>query len=105
MHLGITLNETLSWGNHINEPIKRTAVTGPIGLLKHMNHFIDRNSKLRVYTSFIWPQLEYGSQVFDSQLTCNQQDHLERIQRKALLACTAAYACTSYDKLLKDVGL
>ena len=49
MHLGITLNETLSWDNHINELIKRT--TGPIGLLKHLSHSIDRNSKLRVYTT------------------------------------------------------
>ena len=102
-HLGITLNETLSWDNHINKLIERT--TGPIGLLKHMNHFIDRKSKLPVYTTFIRPKLGCGSQVFDSQLTCNEKDRLESIQRKAPLACTAAYACTSHDTLLKYVGL
>ncbi len=70
MHLGITLNETLSWDNHINQLIKRT--TGPL---------------------------------VDCQLICNKHDRLESIQRKAIIACTAACACTSHNKLLKDVGL
>ena len=93
----------MTWDAHVNTICKKSAKS--VNLLKRMNKQIDRKSKLMIYKSFIRPQLEYATQVFGSNLTLEQENKLEHIQRNAVLSITRAYIHTPHDKLLHEVGV
>ena len=62
-HLGLTLNEKLSFTNCINNKINKT-LKG-VGLLRKL---LPRQSLLTSYKSFIRPQLEHGDITYDQPL-------------------------------------
>ncbi len=100
--LGITLNNSMTWENHINDICKKAGKR--IDLLKRLPPAITPHTKLQIYLSFIRPVLEYGSVLFDD---CTQilSNKLENIQRQAALSITRAYQHTSHLTLLKELGL
>ena len=62
-HLGIYLDEKLSFSNHINEKISR--VNKGIGILRKLYNDLLRNSLITIYKSFIRHHLDYGAIIFD----------------------------------------
>ena len=69
-HLGIVLNKTLSWSDHINNEITTKAMKR-IHLLSLFKYKMSRSALHRCYLSFIRPLLEYGDVIFDN---CSQND-------------------------------
>ena len=101
-HLGVTLSENLSWETHVS--ICKCACVS-VNLLKRMNYNINRKTKLMIYKVFIRPRLEYANALFGNNLTKNQADPLENVQRQALLCCLGTYRHTSHAMLLQEVGI
>ena len=62
-HLGIYLDEKLSFSNHINEKISRA--NKGIGILRKLYNDLLRNSLITIYKSFIRHHLDYGAIIFD----------------------------------------
>ena len=101
-HLGIVLNKTLSWSDHINEIT--TKAMKRVHLLRLFKYKMSRSALHRCYLSFIRPLLEYGDVVFDN---CSQNDKntLENIQYNALRLITGCKKGTSRQLLLEETGL
>ena len=100
-HLGLILTSNLSWGNHIDHAINKTNKV--IGKMWQLNKHIPRISLENIYLTFARPILEFGSTIYDN-CSANLSKRLEQTQRKAALACTRAYAHTSHERLLAELG-
>ena len=101
-HLGLVLNNTLTWDNHINKIC--TEAGRRIASIKRLPNNITPLTKLHIYCTFIRPVLEYGNVIFDN-CTNRVSDELESIQRQAALAITRAYSHTTHVNLLRECGL
>lgn len=100
-HLGVVLNNTMSWHDHAEYVCAKA--NKQVGLLRRVSRILPRQAKEIIYTSFIRPILEYSSVVFDG---CPQRlsNSLEAVQRQAALACTGAYLRTTHSELLRELG-
>ena len=65
-HLGLTLDEKLSFTNCINNKTNKT-LKG-VGLLRKLSLLLPRQSLLNIYKSFIRPHFDYGN-VINNQPT------------------------------------
>ena len=99
-HLGITLNEKLTWDDHINRIT--TGANKLICLMKRLYKHIPLLAKCNIYKSFIRPKLEYACVIFDAcpQRLCNA---LEHVQRQAALTVSRAYKKTKHTALLDEL--
>ena len=102
-HLGIWFTDNMSWGKHIQE--LNSNVSKSLNLLKRMSNKIDRKTKLFIYKCYIRPKLEYCTSVYSGNLSKDQIDSLENIQRQALLCAVQGYRHTSHEKLLQESGI
>lgn len=102
-HLGVWLSDNMTWEKHTQELIKKTSTS--LNLLKRMSRSIGRKTKLCIYKTYIRPKMEYATSIFDGNLSNIQVDHLENLQRQALLCSVSAYRHTSHSKLLKEAGI
>ena len=57
-HLGMHLDEKLSFNTHINDKIA-TANKG-IGIIRKLSYFFPRESLITLYKSFVRPHIDYG---------------------------------------------
>ena len=80
--LGITFDEHLKFNSHLDELPKR--VSRKIGVLIRLKNLTPTLAKLRIYKSFIFPQLTYCQTVwhfcrkFDSQKIERLQERVRR---------------------------
>ena len=102
-HLGVWFTDTMTWEKHTREIVNKTSRS--LNLLKRMSSYVSRKTKLSIYKTYLRPKMEYATSIFDGNLTKNQIDNLENIQRQALLCALNAYKHTSHDKLLKEAGI
>ena len=88
-HLGLTLDEKLSFTNCINDKINK-ALKG-VGLLPKLSTLLPWQSLLTIYKSFLIPHLDYGDDIYDQPLN----ESLPNI--KAALAITGAIQGSSRE--------
>ena len=100
-HLGVTLRSDLRWTDHILDISNKS--TKLINIMKSLKFTLDRKTLETIYTSFIRPILEYGSQVW-SGCTAQDEDKLESIQLNAARIVTGAMHGTSNAKLYEETG-
>ena len=100
--LGIIFNSRLTWEEHVTEKCEDAGKR--LSVIKRLPETISPYTKLHIYTSFVRPVLEYGSSLFDN-LSCEQSQQLEGIQRQAAISITRAYSHTSNERLLSELGL
>ena len=62
-HVGLTLDEKLSFTNCINDKINKT-LKG-IGLLRKLSTLLPRQSLLTINKTFTRPHLDYGNFIYD----------------------------------------
>ena len=101
-HLGLTLTENLTWDKHVDRICSNALKS--VNILKRLCLKIPRETKLKIYKTFIRPKLEYANVIFDA---CSEvkSRQLENAQRQAALVCSHAYRHTSHTSLLQDLGL
>ena len=97
----MTISNDLTWNRHINNIIAK-ASKRLIILQKH-RYTLPRMALERIYISMIRPILEYGDILYDN-CSLNMSQKLEKIQRRAAIACTGAYRHTSYQSLLTELN-
>ena len=79
-HLGIHLNGTLTWSDHVVSVISKASAR--IGFLRRLSPQLDSITLRELYTKCIRPSLEYGSIVW-SGLQTMDADLLEKYDRRA----------------------
>ena len=95
--LGVTLDETLSWEEHIEAICKK--VGAGIGMLKRIKPFVPAQMLQPIYSALIQPYFDYCSPLWD---TCNKtlKDKLQKYQnRAARIIAGASYEIRSADVL------
>ena len=95
-HLGIILDESLSFEEHLKTISVKTNKT--LYLLRKLQNLLPRAALITLYKSFIRPYLDYGD--FNSSF----HEKLESIQYNASLAITGAIRGTSREKLYNELG-
>ena len=100
-HLGIILDEKLSFREHILEAIEK-AKKG-LSLMKFLSNVVNRKTLVLTYTMHVRPHLEYGDIIFHD---CARylMDMLESVQYQAGLIATGCWQNTSREKLYKELG-
>ena len=101
-HLGLTLNNKLTWEDHISRVC--TEAGKRLSVIKRLPSNITPFTKLQLYKTFVRPVLEYGSVIFDN-CSNNSSEAMESVQRQAAIAATRAYKNTSNTYLLPECGL
>jgi len=101
-HLGIEINSTLSWKEHLLT-IGENA-SKKLNVLAQLKYLLDRKTLTTMYTSFIRPAMEYGSIIF-CNCTDTEEEFLEKIQRRALRIITGAIIRTRTINLNNEIYL
>ena len=100
-HLGVTINNKLSWSVHINTAIAKADKR--LSVIRRCRDQIPRQCRETLYKTMIRPVLDYGDVIYNSCLK-SESEALENFQRKCALVCTGAFRITSHEKLLKELG-
>ena len=99
--LGVTIDEHLNFSRHIGEVCKNAS--RKVGVLMRLRNMLTTSAKLKIFISFIMPQITYCHTVWHF---CRASDSrkMERVQERAL---RAVYCDTrsSYDELLRKAKL
>ena len=96
-HLGIHLNEELTFKNHINEKIN--IANKDTGIIRKLKNILLRSALLTIICSFIMPYLDYGDVIYDQPENESFSSKIESVQYNASLAITGAIRGTSQKKL------
>ena len=102
-HLGLILDEKLTFAHHLNEKISKA--NKGIGLLKRLYYYLPRKSLLTIYKSFIRPHLDYCDVIYDQPHNDAFCKMIESVQYNAALAITGAIKGSSRDRLYQELGL
>ena len=100
-HLGLYLDEKLSFYDHINAKISKA--NKGIGIIKRLSDTLPRNSLLTIYKFFIRPHRDYCDIIYDQPNNESFCAKIERMQYNAALAITGVVKGTSQTKLYKAV--
>ena len=102
-HLGLILDEKLTFVHHVNEKISK-AYKG-ISLIKRLYNVLPRKSLLCIYRSFVRPHLDYADVIYDRPHNDSFCDKIETVQYNAALAITGVIRGTSRERLYQELGL
>ncbi len=100
-HLGLILDEKLTFAEHVQEAIKK-AKRG-IGIIRFLSKYVPRNVLDQIYTLYVRPHLDYGDIIYHDQ-SISHSHKLESTHYKAALAVSGAWKGTSKDRLLEELG-
>ena len=76
-------------------------INATIGLIKKLSIHLPRETLLRIYKSFVRPNLDYGDIFFDKTKNESFKRRIESIQYKACIAITGAIQATSRERLYR----
>ena len=96
-YLGVEIDESLTWGQHIEKVFK--IVSGAIGALKRVKHLLPQETLITMYFSLVLPYFDYASTVWE---TCakGMTDKLQTLQNRAARVITSSnYEIRSSDIL------
>ena len=102
-HVGIHLDEELTFKHHINEKINKA--NRSIGIIRKLNNILPRSALLTIYRSFIRPHHDYGDVIYDQPENESFSSKIESVQYNASLAITGAIKGTSQEKLYQELDL
>ena len=87
-YLGVVINKTLSWNNHINDVIKKANAS--LGFLRRNLKIGQEKFKTSAHFTLVRTQLEYAAAIWDPY---TQTYKIEMVQRWA-----AWYVCNNYNR-------
>ena len=80
-YLGVKINETLTWSDHVESICKRVAQR--LGLLQHIKHLLPQYSRELLVNSLILPLLDYADIVWGDKKNKALMDNLQVLHNKA----------------------
>ena len=102
-HLGMILDEKLTFNDHISQKISKASKG--VGVLRKLFYLIPRSALVTIYKSFIRPHLDYGDIIYDRPNNNSFTQNIETIQYNAAMAVTGAIKGSSRDNLYNELGL
>ena len=102
-HLGIYLDEKLTFSHHIQE--KMTKAMKGVGVIKILSKMLPLHSLLTICKSFVRPHFDYGDILNDQPNNKRSGQKIETVQYSAALAITSTIKGTSQIKLYNELGL
>ena len=100
-HLGLFLDESLSFHKHIKEKVSK-AMNG-ISILKFLSKFVSKQILNLSYKLYVRPHLDYGDVIYHNQ-RAESMELLEYVQYKAALIVSGCWQGTSREKLYRELG-
>ena len=95
-HLGIILDESLSFEEHLKTISVKTNKT--LYLLRKLQNLLPRPALITLYKSLIRPYLDFGDIIHEQAFNSSFHEKLESIQYNASLATTRAIRGTIREK-------
>ena len=102
-HLGLTLDEKLSFTNCINDKINKTLKR--VVLLHKLSTLLPLQTLLTIYKYFIRRHLDYGDVIYDQLLNESLSNRINSVQYKAASAIARTMQGSSREKLYQKLGL
>ncbi len=115
-HLGLILDDKLSFEYHVNEKI--TKANHGIAIIKSLFMHVPRKSLINIYKSFVRPHLDYCDVIYhkptdnysryvDNISISNMHfvSKIESVQYNAALAISGCIRGTSREKIYNELGL
>ena len=102
-HLGMILDEKLTFNDHISQKLSKASKG--VGILRKLFYLIPRTALITIYKSFIRPHIDYGDFIYDKPNNDSFVQNLESIQYNAGLAITGAIKGTSRDRIYQELGI
>ena len=99
-HLGMLLDSRLNFNEHVQS--KTNKCYKIIGLVKKLSIHLPREALLRIYKSFVRPNLDHGDIIFDKPNNESFKSRIESIQYIAGIAITGAIQGTSRERLYTE---
>ena len=96
--LGITLDENLSWNNHIQKISNK--ISRNIGCLHRLKHFLPLHTLKLLYNSLILPYLQYGVLLWGFK-----SGRIFKLQKKAVRAITRSKYNAHTDPIFQNLEL
>ena len=99
-YLGIEIDESIIWKDHINKISKK--ISGGIGALKRVRHLVPSETLLIMYNSLALPYFDYCSAVWGN---CNKElsDKLQKLQNRAARVVTFSDYNRHSSELLNEL--
>ena len=101
-HLGLTLQNNMSWNTYVLEIYDKASKR--LNMLKLFKFYLDRSNLRCLYTSLIRPLMEYADIVWDNYCTSGSSDLLESVQYNAAKIFRGAIKGTRARKLRKELA-
>ena len=101
VNLGLTINNKLTWEDHVNN--LTTRANRRLNILSRYRGIFPRSALEKLYKTMVRPILEYGDIIYDN-CPAKTSIAIERVQRRAAIICTGAYRHTETQRLLQDLG-
>ena len=101
-YLGVKLNETMDWSDHID--YIQSKVAKRLGLLKRVKHLLPVKSREIMYNTMIQPILDYGDIVWGDRFNETQMDRLQVLQNKAAKIILNQSMYSSSSSALASLG-
>ena len=100
-HLGLWLNNTLSWSRQVSEVVLKANYK--LSVLRSVK-FLDRSTMDLLYKLTVRSVMDYGLIVYYNSLTAAEKGRLQQLQYRAAKLCTGTLHLTSQTSLEKDLG-
>ena len=101
-HLGLTLQSSMSWRNHIVQVYEKASKR--LNMLKFVTYKLDHSILTSLYKSLIRPLLEYGDVIWNNCYDCDSA-LVDSVQYEAARLVTGAIKGTSSARLYKELAL
>ena len=83
--LGLIIDDKLKWHEHIQHVKHKIARS--VGILYKIRHYLNKETPLNMYYTFVFPYLIYGVEIWGSSPS-NHINPLKKIQKKCVRAIT-----------------
>ena len=100
-HLGLTLQSSMSWRNHIVQVFEKASKR--LNLLKFVKYRVDRSKLTSLYKSLIRPLMEYGNVIWNNCYDCDST-LLDSVQYEAARLVTGAIKGTRSERIYKELA-
>ena len=100
--LGVILNESLTWTQHIAQT--RNKISKSLGIICRARKYLNTSTCITLYNSFILPYLIYCIEVWGATYP-TQLLSLKNVQKKALRICTFSQSRAHTDPLFAQYSL
>ena len=112
-HLGMILEQKLSFENHLNEKISKA--NQGLGLMKQLKKWVSFKTLEVIYKMYVRPHLDYGDMIYDigetekngilpTGISSSLLRKVESVQYEAAKIVSGAWQGTSREKLYENLG-